>query len=293
MTSVESDTWAWQLEQAARPLYERDGVTPLRQPFESRWIDCLARSAEAILEDTQRNRTRYFLSSSLGRCDLYNISKVDPLVSRFINESPAAEICARVSGSKTVRFYFDVLFCKFPLGTAQSAEAATSLHHDVSAFGFKGTQLPTLWLALTDISENDAPLQVALGSHKDTSQLFRAYGNYLHAPPKGYKDHADIHHFVRERGFELRRFPLERGDALILHPYVIHGSVPMHHGGTARLGFCTRWMGDDVSWMPSSETTAEACSYPRSLPVGAQPPEQWFPTLWRRPAVSPRLEVER
>jgi ectoine hydroxylase-related dioxygenase (phytanoyl-CoA dioxygenase family) len=261
--------------------YDRDGVVLLDRPFSDFWVDGLASRMKAIVDDIQAGRSEYYAKTSSGRVHVHNAVTKDPFFRRFVVESPAAEICARVIGSKSARFYFDVTFCKLAAATEQAVDAATSLHHDVAAFGFKGRHLPSFWMALSDVGEGDAPLVVALGSHKKITDLFRSPGVNPDLPlVPGYRDHAEIYDFVADHGFEMKLFPAKKGDVVVLNPYVVHASAPMTNEGAFRMGFSSRWIGDDVRWTPSPYTSVEAETYPEPLAEGAVPPDTWFPLIW-------------
>ena len=267
--------------QADIETYDRDGVVLLKQPFDSYWIHGLSTRMRQIVEDIQAGKSEFYAKNSTGRVHVHNAVNKDPFFRKFVVESPAAEICARTIGSKTARFYFDVTFCKLAASEKEAVDAATSLHHDVAAFGFKGQHLPSFWLALTDVTEGDAPLVVALGSHKKITDLFRSPGVNPDLPlVSGYRDHHDIYDFVREGGYEMKLIPTKKGDVVVLNPYVVHASAPVTNEGAFRMGFSTRWIGDDVRWTPSPYTSVEAETYPQPIPVGATAPDEWFPLMW-------------
>ena len=271
----------FQVSQAHIDAYERDGVVLLEQPFDDYWIDGLSSRMRAIVDEIQAGKSEYYAKSTNGRVHVHNAVSKDAFFRRFVVESPAAEICARTIGSTSARFYFDVTFCKLAAGEKEAVDAATSLHHDVAAFGFKGQHLPSFWLALTDVSEQDAPLVVALGSHKKITDLFRSPGVNPDLPlVEGYRDHHDIYDFVREGGFEMKLFPAKKGDVVVLNPYVVHASAPVEGDSAFRMGFSSRWIGDDVRWTPSPYTSVEAETYPTPVPVGSTAPDEWFPLIW-------------
>ena len=261
--------------------YARDGVVLLEQPFDDFWIEGLSMRMKKIVDDIQAGTSEFYAKNNSGRVHIHNAVSKDPFFRRFAIESPAAEICARTIGSQTARFYFDVTFCKLATTEKEAVDAATSLHHDVAAFGFKGKHLPSFWLALTDVGEGDAPLVVALGSHKKITDLFRSPGVNPDLPlVEGYRDHNDIYDFVKEGGFPMKLFPARKGDVIVLDPYVVHASAPVTNEGAFRMGFSTRWIGDDVRWTPSPYTSVEAEKHPYPITPGSPPPDEWFPIMW-------------
>lgn len=267
---------------AARATYEAEGVVRLRGAFPREQIEGLAVRMEEMVSAAGRGELDLITTSRPGRIEIYNAVRREPLVREFIFRSAVAAIAGIISGSTAVRFYFDVTFGKIGDGGQHIPGEATTWHHDVASFGFKGRQMPSLWLALTDVPEDAGPLVFAQGSHLPGDRLFRASGVHYSAPIEGYFDHSAIAPFVRARGLPIRVMPAEAGDLIVIHPYVLHGSRPVTRKGGLRLGFCTRWLGDDVAWRPSPYTLAEARNCRSHLAEGAAPPDAAFPVVWRR-----------
>jgi ectoine hydroxylase-related dioxygenase (phytanoyl-CoA dioxygenase family) len=267
----------------AREAFDRDGVVLLKQAFSPTMVQPLADRMNEMIESAMSGKLDLIANRAPGRIEIYNAVRRDPLFRQFVFHSAAAEIAARITGSQVARFYFDVTFSKVASNSTNAGPAATSLHQDVASFAFKGRQLTSLWLALTDVPHDAGPLVFALGSHVDTETLFRASGDYADSPAEGYRDHGDVKEFIAQKGFEMRAFPAEAGDLIVIHPYILHGSAPVTNCARRRLGFCTRWMGDDVTWRPSPYTLTEVSSMRRNLPVGSSPPNDLFPVTWTRP----------
>jgi ectoine hydroxylase-related dioxygenase (phytanoyl-CoA dioxygenase family) len=280
--SADPEIGAGVVTEAACKTYDRDGVVLLRHAFAPAQVDALAHRMTDMVDAAVSGKLDLVTSRAPGRAEVYNSVRREQLFRNFVFRSAAPEIAARIAGSQLVRFYFDVTFCKIGADLTKTGGAATSLHHDVASFAFKGRQLPSLWLALTDVPLDAGPLVFALGSHTHTETLFRASGNYTDPPAEGYRDHGDVIGFIAQERFEMRTFPAEAGDVIVIHPYVLHGSTPVAKGARRRLGFCTRWMGDDVTWRPSPYTLGEARMI-SNLPVGSKPPDESFPVTWSRP----------
>ena len=257
--------------------YERDGAVLLTQPFESHWVDGLRAEVDRILDRHDRGEPNHcFVTSSSGRAHINNMVLKEPFSRRWAVESPVGEIVARLIGSSTARFYLDVVFCKQGAGT----EGRTVPHHDVAAFGFKGHHLPSFWMALTDVGEDNAPLCTALGSHKRITHMFRSVASRAELPViAGYKPHEDVARFLDEHNFPTRVWTARKGDVVVVNPYCIHWSMPML-SSERRIGFSTRWIGDDVRWQPNIYHEVEASTHPATLDAGSPPPDDWFPKVW-------------
>jgi ectoine hydroxylase-related dioxygenase (phytanoyl-CoA dioxygenase family) len=282
-TEVSLEIGASVVTEAARKTYDRDGVVLLQHAFAPAHVRALADRMNIMVDAVLFGKLDLITSRAPGRVEVYNAVRREQLFRNFVFRSVAAEIAARITGSQSARFYFDVTFCKVGGNLTKCGAAATSWHHDVASFAFKGRQLPSLWLALTDAPPDAGPLVFALGSHTNTETLFRASGDYPDPPMEGYRDHAEVIPFIVQKEFEMKSFPAKAGDVIIIDPYVLHGSAPVTNGTRRRLGFCTRWMGDDVTWQPSPYTMVENRSMRSDLAVGSKPPDESFPVTWPRP----------
>jgi ectoine hydroxylase-related dioxygenase (phytanoyl-CoA dioxygenase family) len=158
--------------------------------------------------------------------------------------------------------------------------AATPWHNDVCTFPFVGDHLPSLWIALTHVEEDNAPMLTLAGSNLD--------GWRYHSPLsrqdvrlEGYRPWAELEARVAAQDADIRVWPARAGDALLIHPKTVHASRP-GHPGRRRVAFTTRWIGSDVVWAPDalSAIIAPLASHPAMRPHEA-PPEALFPTLWR------------
>jgi len=258
--------------------YARDGVVLIEQPFSRDWIDALLTEFQNILSESAAGSTAYPVRRNKGALNVQNVVLRNALFRRWAIESPVAQIVATVIQSKTVRFYFDNFFCK----EGDDPEQATPIHHDVAAFGFKGTQLPSFWLALSDVGMDNAPLVAYLGSQQDTSVMYRSILQKPGLPLlPGYREHDAIEDYITRGAFERKVFPAAKGDVIVLNPYTIHASLPRAAGMRGmRIGFSSRWLGDDVRWVPSVYCEVEASSHPYEIAEGGAPPQDLFPVVW-------------
>lgn len=258
--------------------YASDGVVHIKQPFEQHWIDGMIEIYERILRDHDEDSDQHRVNrAENGAVGIQNVILREPFYRKWAIESGVAQIVGEITQSSAVRFYFDNFFIK----TGNDESVATALHHDVAAFGFKGTQLPSFWLALTDVDEDNAPLICALGSHKDTSFMWRSPAQPKGLPLlEGYREPAGIPDYIAQNDFPIVSFPAQKGDVIMVNPYLIHGSLPRKKGSGMRAGFSSRWMGDDVRWLPTDYNKAEASMQEREIPYGAEPPTDLFPPIW-------------
>jgi hypothetical protein len=280
--------------------YAEEGATMIPGAFAGAWArrllaahDRLCERAAAAAQPTARGHRMYsagadehrpalqYMASPDGGFSLRNAVFHDPDFAAWLRESPAAELVGRVTGARTVRFWFDLSFGK----EGDRPEVATAWHTDIGSFSFLGDQLPSFWIALTDVPEDNAPMITLAGSHADKRQFRPVFGREEDPLPEGYAELAEIRRAVEAPGAPLRTWPMQAGDVLLIHPYCYHASLPRTHAAGRRLGFSSRWLGDDVRWV-KRELTFDYPEDPRFRNVrqGEPAPDDGFPVLWRRPA---------
>ena len=150
-----------QAPQSCRPIlddeiaaYERDGVVCLRNVFDASWAEELLPIARRITVDKEDFG---LLPSYPGRY----MSRTIPAFRRFVFESPVAEAAARVMGSSYARFFFDEIFAKGPRSTE-----ATIWHNDRMGWPTAGRMVPSIWIPLTPVAEENS-LECILGTHHE------------------------------------------------------------------------------------------------------------------------------
>jgi ectoine hydroxylase-related dioxygenase (phytanoyl-CoA dioxygenase family) len=258
--------------------YRRDGVVHIPAAFGPDWVNRLRAAFDRILDDHARGATKVRVSRVNGKIAMAEAIHHDPDYIAWAKESHAGELVARVIGATKVRLFIDAFFCK----EGDQPETATPIHHDLPAFCFKGQQLPSLWLALTDVGPDDAPLQCVPGSHT-TDVLYRPPTPSMDLPLlPGYRERAEIPAWIKATGAELKTYTARAGDVLVIHPATIHSSLAKTTPGGIRIAFTTRWMGDDVVWAPTIYTRTNMVKAPERLKPGDPPPDDEFPVIWPR-----------
>lgn len=261
--------------------FASEGAVKIEQPFSTDWVEALTEEFHRIVADWEAGSTAYpVVRAPNGMLGVQNVILRSPVYRRWAVESSVAAVVGQITQSETVRFYFDNFFCK----EGDKPEAATPLHHDVPSFGMKGTKLPSFWLALTDVDVDNAPLVTYAGSHADTSFMFRSPVQKPGLPLlEGYREPAEIPAHLEKHGYERKVWPCRKGDVLMVHPFCIHGSLARPPGARGmRIGFSSRWLGDDVTWSPTLYNEVEAQTHDASSVVGAAPNDAMFPVVWRR-----------
>jgi len=196
-----------------------------------------------------------------------------------------AEPIAIIIGSKTLRFWFDLTFVHH--GTpAGEAGMGTPWHHDVPTFSFKGDQMPSLWLALTPAHTNLSRLAFIDGSHRTNQGYYRSpeIERPAQGQSDGFIDLPDFDAMIKAGDVRMLAWDCAPGDAILLHPCTIHGA--RGNDGTAmhprRVAMTTRWLGDDVRFLPYSYERAikQPAVAGAQLKLGQRPRGDWFPLVY-------------
>jgi len=212
-----------------------------------------------------------------GESSLRHVVWHDPDFAAWLTDSPAASIVAQVIGSTGVRFWWDQFFNK----AGDNPAAATTWHHDIGSFSFYGMQLPSLWIALTDVDIDNAPLMTVVGSHLRTEVMYRPVTGAENVPLcEGYAELSDLHAIVEHKDTQIRTWTVRAGDALVIHPYTFHASLPRQGHAGRRVAYTSRWLGDDVVWR-KRPMTFDYPDDPRCHGVvqDRPPPDSTFPVF--------------
>ena len=216
-----------------------------------------------------------------GYVRLVNLMPQVPEIARIVLDSPAAETVADLTGATSLRVWLDASFSKEGL----AGETATPWHNDECTFSLQGQHLPSFWIALTDVDEDNSPLQTLAGSHRDTQRYYSTFFAAGKPMPSDYRPWSELLERVHAPGADIRTWTAKAGDILLIHPRTIHGAPPRRGAPQGRrLAFTLRWIGSDVVWRPNDLTFGIA-PFDRHplMRRDAPPPEELFPVVWRRP----------
>ena len=248
----------------------RDGVICLRGMFDAEWIEFMREAIQDDLDHPGPLAREY--ATKEGQRFLGDIGAwaVKPMLRKYVEESPAAEIAARMLKSRKINFLYDQLFVKEP-GTS----AVTPWHQDGPYWPVQGNQIMSIWLALDDVTVESSGVEYVKGSH--------LWGREFRPIHFG----GDTEAYKMLPGEKLPDINAMRGarDSLLCHRKAGHG--PPRHASPARRrrAYATRWTGDDVVYAPrqgQAEITIEKPTIQPGEPIDCAV----FPRLWPRPTVS-------
>ena len=267
--------------------YETHGVVKLPGLIEPEWVDrilaAIDQTAQRADEPQPPDRDLSFGRGD-GRMTIRYMWRDVPVVRDFLLRPELAEPIARIVGTQTLRFWFDLTFMHHG-GQGGEAGVGTPWHHDIAAFTFKGEQLPSLWMAMTPADEKRSRLEFISGSHKTVPGFYRTPDNPRPADGSddGFLDLPDFDARVAAGEEKLLTWDYEPGDAVIIHPYTIHGAKGNSGGAHGRrVAITTRWLGDDVRFLPTYWAKAQqAVGIAKSgLNFGSRAKGEYFPLVW-------------
>lgn len=273
-----------------RDDYGALGAVRVEGVFEPAALDRLEALLDGIVDDLRSGRTGararpdpvfrdIEFEDHDGYVRLVNAMPRYPALREWLLASPAAETVAALTGATSLRIWLDALFSK----SGDAPETATPWHNDECTFSLQGEHLPSLWIALTDVDEDNAPLTTLTGSHRDGFRYHSPFSPQDLPSPPGFRPWSELTARVEAADADIRVWTARRGDVLLIHPKTIHGSLPRRAGGAGRrMAFTVRWIGSDVVWRPTPITMLAPFDRHPAMREGEPPPESLFPVVWRR-----------
>ena len=218
--------------------FKADGVIALRQVFND-WISPLREGVADLMADPSplERSVQPADGSAPFFQDLCNWQRI-PQFGRFVFESPAAEIAARLMQSRTARFFHDHVLVKQPGGST-----VTPWHQDQPYYCVEGRQSVSFWIPLDPVAR-DVVMECVRGSHrwgKDFRPM-RFNGTRLYENDD-FEVMPDIEAMRSE--LDLAGWDMEPGDAIAFDFRTVHGA-PGNPSARSRRVFSARWVGDDA-----------------------------------------------
>jgi ectoine hydroxylase-related dioxygenase (phytanoyl-CoA dioxygenase family) len=265
---------------AFRADYERDGAVVVPGLMEAHWVETIKGIVTHVrthVDDLAKIGPTVECGRGRGRITLRWLWRDMPQMRAFFETSDVYRYVAAVIGAQRVQYWYDLTFLHEP-GTEGEG---SGWHHDISAFPFKGEQIPSLWIALVDIDEEMSPLQSFRGSHRWPGLIappYRPTRPLMNEPvPPEYIDEPDYKALIASGKADVQTWLVKAGDAVILHPNTIHGAPPNRTKDKTRIGFSSRWIGDDVTWRPDCYSMPIPGVDYTKAPLGQRPDGPFFP----------------
>lgn len=234
--------------QALKAVYDQDGVVKVPGLVDHAWVARLTDVLTDFLKDDPGEGNSVNFGHGPGRTTVRWMWRERDEVLQFARESGIAPTVAAIIGTTRLRFWYDNTFIQ-DSGFKGAVRSGSPYHSDSSAFPFTGEQNPSVWVALTPVTHESAPLTCLRGSHRTGLRYRPPVGVDKDTPlPEGFVEQPDWDAAVAAGEWQRVSFEMDPGDTLIIHPATIHGAPPAEDGAPRRIGFTSRWAGDDVRW---------------------------------------------
>ena len=191
----------------------------------------------------------------------------------LVEESPMAEIAARLMCSNTARIFHDHILVKEP-----GNSVVTPWHHDQPYYLVEATQSVSFWVPLDPVPR-ERTIEYVAGSHKwgKSFRPMRFDGSALFPDD----DSDPVPDIDGNRGdYDIRGWAVEPGDAVVFDFRTLHGA-PANDSPIRRRVISLRWVGDDAKFVKRTGPTSPAfpdLDYNHGDPFDG--PD--FPVIYRR-----------
>ena len=269
--------------------YDRDGVVLLPGMFDQDWIELLNQGLEQncanpgsrsrVWDRDQQGRTMFYDSQAWQQIDQYR---------RFIFESPAASIAARLMDASTIHFYFDAVFVRSP-----GSQFSTPWHQDEPYWSVEGFDTCSLWMPLVAVNKENA-LAYVPGSHRP-DKLYHQH-NFGALNPDGLDDvdqvdftavadapFPDIN--ADPEGYGVVSWDMQPGDCVAFNSRIMHGGSGQLDEDRDLRVFTSKWLGDDVRIKfreHGMDPDHSAIMTEYGLKPGDRPGTDLYPQVWAK-----------
>jgi len=251
--------------------YKQDGVIVVRDIFKP-WIKVLREGFEEVLKNPGPHARENVSKNENGRFfeDYCNWHRI-PEFLRFVKESPAAQIVAEATNSKSIQVFHDHIFVKEP-GTNKP----TPWHQDMPYYCVDGNDTGSYWIPLDEVDKENT-LKAVLGSH-NWPKLIQPT-KWSNDKP-WYKNKTDFMDMPNIESFEKEIMvpDLNLGDAVLFNFKIVHGTSG-NSTKNRRRAFSMRFIGDDVRYIERGGETSPPFDG-INLKTGDSLRRDWFPVIW-------------
>ena len=251
-------------------IYQEQGAIVVKSLFKP-WIDLLRLGFEKVLKDPGPH-ARENVTNEEGRffedyCNWQRISEFQ----KFADESPAAQIVAEATGSKSIQLFHEHIFVKDP-GT----DKETPWHQDMPYYCVDGNDTGSFWIPLDPITKENS-LKILLGSHKFTKLVRPTKWSNNKPWYKNDDNYMDMPN-INSMEEKILKTEMNLGDAILFNFKVLHSSSG-NATNIPRRAFSMRFIGDDVKYFERSGETSPPFKG-IDLKDGERMRKDWFPVVW-------------
>lgn len=274
--------------------YHRDGAAVIKNVLDADNLLLLKAGVEEAYHNRNGRHSVVRTAEGTGETLVEQYpSQHSPSLAKLMASGLPGQIAARAMGTSSAHLVFDQIFYK-----SAGPIASTPWHQDTPFLRVRGDDMVRVWLC-ADPSPRDLTVQIVRGSHRWNV----VYNTRTVAASPVTSDH--LGEFAAAQlgddylplvpdvagnrdSFDLLRFDVEPGDALIFHGNVLHGADGRADYPLARRAFASLWGGPQLRYHRSEGKTfpppggepaegkiahgASIADYPTSFPVGWQEP---------------------
>ena len=252
--------------------YQNLGAIIIKDAFKD-WIEPLRNGFQKVLDNPSQHG-RENVNENEGRFfeDYCNWDRI-PEFKKFVKESPAAQIVAEATSSKSIQVFHDHIFVKEP-----STSKPTPWHQDMPYYCVDGEDTGSYWIPLDEVNKENT-LKLILGSHK-WSKLIQPTKWSNDRP--WYKNKTNFMEMPSIENFNNKIMipDLKLGDAVLFNFKIVHGASG-NNSTDRRRAFSMRFIGDDVRYVDRGGDTSPPFKG-INLKIGDKLRIDWFPVVWNR-----------
>ena len=222
--------------------FREHGVAVLRQVVPSGTVAALADATDRLLAGPHPDADIYegTLQRPISYCELQAWKRCGTF-EQVIRTSALAQLACLHMGSSKAQFYYDQLLVEEP-----GSKRRTPWHQDLPYWNVVGRDICSLWLALDPIPQ-EASLEFVKGTQGLNEHNPTRFTDGTLYQRTGLTELPDIEN--NRRDFDIVRFALDPGDAVIFHANIVHGAPGIKPNAARRRAYSTRWLGDDAVFL--------------------------------------------
>ena len=269
--------------------YHRDGVLLLQNMFDKDWIELLDKGLDVNIK-TPTRRSRIWHKDTSGHSMFYDHTAWQGIdeYRKFIFNSPAAQICGRLTGSTAINFFFDSVFVR-----STGTQFETPWHQDEPYWSVEGYDACSIWMPLVPVKRKSS-LSFVPGSHR-LKTVFKQYNfGDLNPVRKKNVDQVDFSDIAEQKFPDINADPerfgvvswdVEPGDCVVFNGRTMHGGSGKLDGDCDLRVFTTKLVGDDVRFIfrdCGMDPDHSSDMIEKGLKPGDRPDTDLYPRVWTR-----------
>ena len=193
---------------------------------------------------------------------------------RFLEESPAAKIAARLLQASKLNLVDEHLLVKEP-----ETENPTYWHQDFPYYEVTGSQFASFWIPLDPVTAETGAMKFVKGSHR-WGKIYRpiriGLGELVEEADAFDGPAPDID--AKPGKYDVVLLEAEPGDTLFFHAATLHAANPNRSPDIRRRAFSLRFAGEDARWTPRSYIPSRPES--SGLKEGGPLDSEEYPVVW-------------